>query len=238
MKSSTPLNRSQKLLLVAGVASAVLWLTPGLAFLTLPLVYLNTIIHEYCHALVALASGGEVLGVNLEATGNGTTLSHGGSGILIASAGYVGAAVVAGVLLAASRKPKLCKSAMLALAVAVGVGLLLWVRGSAVGILSAIGWTALLAVGALRLRPDLLRFSVQFLAIQQAMTSVLALYVLFRINVQPGIQNDAANAEAMTGIPALFWALGWIALSGLALWVGLRAAWGSSPAAESRPEAH
>ncbi|MBI5708044.1 MAG: M50 family metallopeptidase [Armatimonadetes bacterium] len=237
MSNDISLRRPQKLLLLAGAASAILWLTPGLAFLALPLVYLNTVIHEYCHALVALATGGDVLEVRLEASGNGITLSQGGSELLISSAGYVGAAVVAGLLLAASRKPKLCKSALLTLSVGVGLGLLLWVRGSAVGVMTAIGWTILLALGALRMGNDALRLSVQFLAIQQAMTSVLALYVLFRINVQPGIENDAANAEMLTGVPAILWALGWIALSGLALWVGLRAAWGSNRAGESPPEA-
>ena len=222
------LDRSQKLLLAAGATSAVLWALPGFGIVTLPLVYLNTHIHELCHALAAAATGGMAERIVVNANGNGTTLTSGGWDLAISSAGYVGASLIGAFIIAMARNPKGAKSVLTGLAVFLALGMALWVRGGAVGIAAGIGWVVLLLAGAYQLQGATLLFFAQFIGVQQSLTSVLGLYILFKINVQTGLENDALSAQQVSGVPALIWALLWIGISGLGLWAGLRFAWGSN----------
>lgn len=230
------MNRRQSALIGAGILTAALWAMPGFGVVTIPLVYLNTLIHELCHALAATATGGMAEKIVLEPSGNGATFSAGGWGMVIASAGYVGAALIGSAMITFSAKPKGAKTVLAVLAAAIAVGMLLWVRGL-VGVLSGLAWIALLVGASQKLKGPGLTFAAQFLGLQQALTSVIALYVLLQINVRSGIENDALIAQNMTGIPAIMWALLWVAVSGFGLVAGLRKAWGSSRSDGSPPEA-
>ncbi|MEO7453256.1 MAG: M50 family metallopeptidase, partial [Fimbriimonadales bacterium] len=72
------------------MVSLALWLVPLFRPILTPLIYFNTHIHELCHALMGMATGGSVLRVVVESNGNGHALIGGGNLILTASAGYVG----------------------------------------------------------------------------------------------------------------------------------------------------
>ena len=88
------LRKDQSILLIAGVLSLAIWLLPLLRPILLPLQYYNTHVHELAHALATVLTGGAVEYVSVFANGGGVTLSAGGFGPLIASAGYVGSAIV------------------------------------------------------------------------------------------------------------------------------------------------
>lgn len=226
------MRRDQKTLLAAAVLSLVLWAVPGLRMVALPLIYLNTHIHELCHAVVALATGGHVQMIAVFANGSGVTPISGGSVLLAASAGYVGSAVVGGLTVAGARQPKSAKSVLYTLCVCLGLSMLLFVRGDAVGIISGLFWTALLWILAKKLAGDHAVFAAQFLGVQLALTSLQSLLVLLQVSTGMEAMSDARILESVTGLPAIVWAVGWSLLGLLAIGGSLATAW--KPASRKR----
>jgi hypothetical protein len=202
--------------LLAAGATLALWAIPGAGLVLLPLEYFNTHIHELFHALAAVGTGGRALEIHVFANGSGATpiaTSGTGSLLLTASAGYVGAAILGGLILMLARTEKAARQILYILAAMLAVSMAVWVRGDLVGVLSGLFWIAILFAAARNLKGDNLVFAAQFLGIQQALRSFVSLYVLLNINAFSGIQNDAAIAEKATGIPRLLWALTWCAIS-------------------------
>lgn len=224
-ESPNKLKRSQSMLLGAGLLSVLLMVVPALSLLSMPLVYLNTHIHELCHALAAWATGGNVLKIEVFSGGNGVTYTSGGMGVIISSAGYVGAAAVGAIMIALAKNEKGARLSLNILGGSLAISLLLLVRGDVVGLATGAFWCALAFVCAARLKQDALLFAAQFLGVQQCLWSVVALFVLWKINQIPGIQNDAVNAENLTHLPAPLWAFGWAAISFALMWVALKRAW-------------
>ena len=210
------MNRTAQLQLLAAAASLILWAIPGAGLALLPLEYLNTHIHELCHALVVEATGGTPIYIRVFANGSGVTPFAGGSPILAASAGYVGAAFVGGLIVLLARREKMARNLLLGVAVLLALSMALWVRGDSIGLISGALWIVLLYVAAIKLKGDRLVFVAQFIGIQQCLRSAQSLYVLLNINAFSGIENDAAVAEHVSGISRMVWAL---------LWVGVSAAW-------------
>ena len=66
------LRRDQWTLLGASLASVALWATPLLRPFALPLIYLNTHIHELCHAVTTIATGGAVENIIVLGDGSGS----------------------------------------------------------------------------------------------------------------------------------------------------------------------
>ena len=185
----------------------------------LPLELLNTHIHEFCHAFVALATGGDVGYIKVFASGSGVTPVAGGSPILMASAGYVGAAFLGGLILIFSRSDRGARSVLFSLAALLTLSMLFWVRGDIAGVASGLLWIFLLFAMGKGLKGDALVFAAQFIGIQQCLRSVLSLYVLLHINATSDLHNDAKVAEMVSGIPSLAWALGWCFVS--AAWMAV-----------------
>lgn len=228
MPSAKPLRPHQATMLGAGAVSLILWATPVFGLLLLPLQYLNTHLHELCHALAALASGGSVGRIEVFANGSGVTLAS-GLAIVVNPAGYLGATIVGGLMIAFGRSERGAATTLRVVGAALAISLLLWVRGDAVGLISGVFW-----IGALFGLPHLLTgrqlvFTTQLLGMQQCLASVQALYVLFRVSAYPGMESDASNMARASGIPAIVWAVLWGALGIGVLWFTLRSAWNRSP---------
>jgi hypothetical protein len=83
----------------------------------------------------------------------------------------------------------------------------------------AFPWLAglLLATGLLLagqyLSPGAAHFLLGFLAVQCCMSAVLDLLTLVTLSAGTNVQTDARNMQAMTGIPAIVWALLWTAVA-------------------------
>jgi hypothetical protein len=208
-----------ELLLGAAALTVALWLVPFGSLLLLPIQYLNTHIHELFHALAAMASGGMVAEIRVFGNGSGVTLTGGGLGILIASAGYVGAALAGALLISSAKTEKGVRTAFTVLLASLIVAGVLWLRGDPIGVLSAAFWIAALFMASRFLSGDALKFCSKFLGMQLCLSALQSLLVLLRISAYPGIENDAAIAERITGIPAMAWALIWSGFSlGLMAW--------------------
>ena len=169
------MNRATKLQLLAALASLALWALPGAGLVLLPLELLNTHIHEFCHAVVALATGGQVGYIRVLSTGDGVTPVLGGNAILTASAGYVGAAILGGLMLLSTRTEKGARTALMIAAFALTLSMTLWVRGDIAGVASGLLWIFLLFAMARGLKGDTLIFAAQFIGIQQCLRTVQSL---------------------------------------------------------------
>jgi len=219
------LQNRRKLVLVAAGLSAVTWVVPALSLLTLPIVYLNTHIHELMHALMTLATGGSAKTILVFGDGSGVTQSAGGSTLLIAAAGYIGASAVGAGLIVLGSGAKRARQALFGLAVLLSVGLILWVRGDLIGLLSIGGWIALLFLFGKQAGGPAAMLGVQFLGMQQCFASVQALWVLLGISALGDFENDAQIAAGASGIPGIVWAVAWCGISLLAMVLALRKAW-------------
>lgn len=219
------LRRDQKTLLLAAAATVAVWVVPLLRWIGLPLIYLNTHIHELCHAVTAIATGGSVRSIQVFANGSGVTPVAGGSLFLTASAGYVGAALVGGLLIAGSRTAASASKMLFVSFMFLCASMLLFVRGDLIGFVSGVFWVGCLGVLAKTLKGDTAVFAGQFLGLQLALTSLQSLLVLLRVTTSIERQSDALILERLSGVPAVVWAVGW-ALTGLAaVGTGLGVAW-------------
>lgn len=214
---------------MSAFVSLALLFIPGAGVILVPLLYLNTHIHELCHALAGLVSGGNVHRIEVFSNGSGVTLTSGGFLPLIAMAGYVGATIVGCALILASRTQKSARIGLVTLGSIMATGLAFWLRGDGVGVLSAIGWIAGIVL-VLRSLPDKwLAFSCQFIGVQQCLMSVQSLLVLLHISRDSGAHNDALLASQAMFMPPIFWASVWTLVSFGAMGLALRSIWSGKP---------
>src|SRR5436190_12678776 len=91
----------------AAAVSLVVSLTPWAPFLLYPFKLFTTWVHECGHALMTVLTGGQVMSIRIEPDTSGVTQSlvpvGRVAGGLIASSGYLGAALVGCLLMAATR---------------------------------------------------------------------------------------------------------------------------------------
>ncbi|MBV6459876.1 MAG: hypothetical protein HONBIEJF_03031 [Fimbriimonadaceae bacterium] len=219
------MRRDRKLLIGAASLALATWLVPYLKPIGLPLLYLNTHIHELFHALTAVGTGGSADLIAVYGDGSGETPVRGGFILFVASAGYIGSAVLGGLLIYFSRTSDVARRAMGTMAIVLGLSLVLWVRADLVGILSGVFWVGALAFAARYLRGEAAIVAGQFLGVQQAMNGLQSLLVLLNISVVGERQSDAGIMAARTGIPPVFWALMWVAVSFVCVVWAIRKAW-------------
>lgn len=222
-----PLRKDQKLLLLAGFLALAAWATPAAHAFLLPLIYLNTHLHELCHALAGWISGGRPDYILVNADGSGVTPTAGGSLILVASAGYVGTSIIGGLMILMAADERGAKTALGLLAGSLAISMVLLVRGDAIGLAAGVGWVVLSLVLARCLRQDAAIFATQFLGLQLCLTSGEAFASLFQVSAR-GMHSDAQIMAGASGIPAVAWAMGWFLFSSLAVLAALRTAWSRS----------
>ena len=212
-------------LILAGAAfglSLVLRQVPVLAWAVYPFQLLVTLIHELCHGLAALLTGGRFLNFTIAPNASGLAITAGGWRWLVVPAGYLGAALFGGLLLVlTNRSPSARERRWLA----TGLGLffalmtLLFARNFTAITVGGLAALALLGLG--RYGPRLwLTFGLNLLAIQCILNALDSLMGLMRLNAGPfQVPNDAQTMADLTHVPALVWAILW-SLAALALLVG------------------
>lgn len=231
------LRSDQKLLLAAGAGSLALFVIPYAHYLLWPVIILNTHIHEMMHALAAIIAGGKVDHIKVFADGNGLAYTMGGWPILTSSAGYMGAAAIGGLMIAFTRKEKGARMALALLGGLIGLGVIFYVRGDVVGVLSGIAWAGLLAFLAWKLRKDQAVFAARFLGMAQCLMSAYAFVGLWQAATHPDGHSDAGNMEQMTGIPDVAWAAIWFVVSLIIMGFALKAAWKGDGTPTPKPAA-
>lgn len=215
----------QSSLLIAGGVTLAAYVVPGVRLLLLPLLYLNTHLHEMSHALAAVLTGADVQRIVVNTDGSGMTPVQGGNILVVASAGYLGASMFGAAMIYAGRTEKGAKSMLWALSALLIVSMLLWVRGDAVGEAAGIGWIVLLGILAATLKGKWAMFGAQFFGLQQCLNAVTSVFTLVQLSVGTEVHSDATILYDATGLPPVLWAVGWTAFSlGLVGWT-LRETW-------------
>ncbi|ATG42541.1 Peptidase M50B-like protein [Phaeobacter piscinae] len=82
-------------LICLSLVIVLLWSTPAV----LPLRILTVFLHETSHAIVTLATGGEVLNLTIDPYEGGSVTARGGNRLLMLSAGYTGSLLIGAALL-------------------------------------------------------------------------------------------------------------------------------------------
>ena len=218
------LRQDQSLLLVASGASVLVWVVPMLKLALAPLALLNTHLHELCHAAAALLTGGSVDHIKVFSNLGGVTHISGGSTPIVAAAGYVGTSIIGGLLILVAGRKDHARQALWIIFGLLAFSMIVFVRGDTVGVLSGLGWMAVLFLAAWKLPDEGARFAAQFLGIQQCLTSLMAFAALFNVSFGYG-HSDAKIMEQATGLPDVLWAGMWLILSGTLVWACLAAGW-------------
>jgi hypothetical protein len=224
-------------LLLAALLSLALWFIPFAEVLTYPFRIFVTFIHEGGHALAALLTGNSVASLSVAMNASGETYTTNGgllSQIFVSSAGYLGATAYGALLLilirrAVAARIVLACTAVFILALTGIYGFLVPLAHGMIspftifaGILIPL---ALLLVGRYA-SPRAATFFVSFLAVQCVLNALFDLKTVFFLSSPLQTQSmatDATNMANATGIPAIFWAVVWIALSFTILSIAMRA---------------
>ena len=186
-----------------------------------PLRLFVVLLHEVSHGLAALLTGGRVVAIELSAQEGGLCTTAGGWPLVVSSAGYLGSALLGGLLLVLGLRgrPRAHRIATGLLGGALLLLTLVYVR-------SAFGFAYGLAAGAVllgvaRWLPD------------QASSLVLRLLGVTSLLYAPWDvtsdlilrsvpSSDASALARMTGIPALAWGLLWLGASLAIAWRAVR----------------
>jgi Peptidase M50B-like len=206
---------------VAIAVSLIASLTPWGPTLLYPFKLFTTWVHETSHALMTVLVGGRVTAVTIGPDTSG--LTHGlvpASRVargLVASAGYLGAALVGCLLMAATRVERRARNILYGVGAFMLLTVVVWMR-NVFGVVVVLAWGLALVTMARRRMANALRFLLSLLAVQVALNSVYDIRVLFLVNGP----SDAATMARLFLLPAWFWAATWmlmsVAMLGWTLW--------------------
>jgi len=217
-------------LLIACGLTLLIAYVPMASIVLYPIRLFVTFVHESCHALTAILTGGRVSEIVIHPDASGFTLTTGGFEPAIAAAGYLGATVFGAWLLALGRTPGRARIALLVSALISGLATALFVHPwvNLFGFLWGVVITVGLVVGRNCLKGASAELLAMFLGLQCAINALLDLRTLVELSVYRGEPTDAAMMAGLTGIPATFWALTWGALALVIVFVGIRPYWQAS----------
>ncbi|WP_051318331.1 M50 family metallopeptidase [Cohnella thermotolerans] len=198
---------------------------------------LDTMIHEFSHALVTLLLSGQVVRIELHADHSGVTysrLASGWSHLPVAMAGYAGASLFALLLfeLYARRRQK---AGLVLMTLIAAVMLLLYVH-TGFGSAWLIGFIALNVL--VYFQKDWLRNAyymlVAFLTLEESAIGPFSL-ILYALQDSSNA-GDASSLQQMTGIPTLVWALAFTVLALACVGRALRCFWRERKPASPGPK--
>ena len=206
----------------AAAISLVVSLTPWAPFLLYPFKLFTTWVHESGHAVMTVLVGGRVTSITIRPDTSGLTkslvpASRMARG-LMASSGYLGAAVVGCLLMASTRVEKWAHVILLTLGAFMLLTLVLWMRNP-FGVGVVLAWALALITLAQKGVANAVRFFLSLLAIQVALNAVYDIHVLFLIDHN---QSDAATMARLFLLPSWVWVTAWmlmsVAMLGATLW--------------------
>jgi hypothetical protein len=199
-----------------------------------PLLYpfrlLVTIFHEFGHALATYLVGGSVARIEIDRFGAGVTHSYGWylgalGEFVIASGGYLGSACFGSLILVLSGKPRVERYVLPGLALWLGViGIFFW--GGFFTFATCLGLAGLFYL-VVRYLPDWVRrFVATFIGIFTALYALQDIYELITYRgdyhfVGGAGRTDAHALQDLTYVPAVLWAVLWLAISLVMVWKAL-----------------
>lgn len=203
-------------LLVAAVLIAGLGATPIGQVALYPFSLFVTLVHEFCHAVAAVATGGTVVDLRISSDLSGLTITAGGSVPVIASAGYVGASIVGAAMIGLPRQA--ARLALLALTAAPAATLILFHPAT---LFTAV-WSAIFAIlllVAVWFLPDSWLVPIQlFLGLEIGLNAIRDVVTALLITgTNSHIHTDASLMSSALFFSPVVWASVWTALSAFVL---------------------
>ena len=106
----------------------VAFLLTRLPYISIPFKWLESYFHELSHGIATILTGGMVSHIQLFPNGAGFCFSQGGSSIVIAYAGYLGAALWGYVIFLLATKKSIIRFTLSLLGLTVASSLVFWAR--------------------------------------------------------------------------------------------------------------
>jgi hypothetical protein len=212
---------------IAFMAFAI-WRIPVLGWLFYPFYLFGVFIHEISHGLIAILTGGRFLRFEIAPTRSGVATVVGGSPFLVSSAGYLGTAVLGGILMALDGTDIPSRTILLGLGVIFGLFCLAFVR-NLFGIMTALLLTAGFFLTALRFDTIWTDTLLWLLAVHLFLYTFTRLVALFGQLHIPNQKTDAHVLAQATGIPPAIWIVFWFGLTLGILFLALNAAYKLPP---------
>jgi hypothetical protein len=211
---ASPASKQSGVLFVvlAAIVIAAVGSLPLGSYALYPFSLFVTLVHESCHAVAALISGGAVDSLRISGDLSGVTMIAGGSEALIAPAGYVGASVVGSLLLITP--PRYARAAVAALVAVPLAGLLLFHPATLFTAIWCLAFLAGLGLAAWKLPDRLMHFFQILLGVSCGLNAFRDLMTLFFISSSGAhIHTDAELMFSVLPLPATAWAVLWTLLS-------------------------
>jgi hypothetical protein len=194
---------------IAAAVSLALSLTPRAHILLYPFRLFTTWIHEVGHALATVLVGGSVTAITIQPDTSGLTQSLVPDGRvargMVASAGYLGAALVGCLLIAATRAERRAHLLLGGVGAFMLLTLVLWIRNP-FGAAVVAAWAVILVLLARQGLGPAAQFLVGLLAIQVALNAVYDIRVLYLVDGR----SDAVTMAHLFLLPVWFWASVWM----------------------------
>lgn len=220
----------QKALVIALLASLLLWHLPFGGLILYPFKLLATWMHEMSHGVVMLLTGTGFDYVEIFRDTSG--MAHAKSAAarpaaaVIAGAGYMGVPILGAAMLVAAQTWNRARVVLAALGVLLVGSALLFVANMFGIVAIIIGGAACLTLAALPYERAA-TFAVNFIACQACINAVLDIRVLFRTNLVVNGEvmsrgSDAHNMASASFGSAWMWAAVWLVWSFALFFVALR----------------
>ncbi len=205
-------------LLGATILALVLSFVPYANIALYPFRLFVTFIHEGGHALAALLTGNSVTSLVIASDGSGevmATQSGLSDGLLISSAGYLGATLYGALLLFLLRHKVAERVILLATAAFIGLMTLRFGYANIFTLFWGLLLSGALILAAKHAGARAANFVLSFVAVQCVLNALFDLRTLLNLSTPSSVvvHTDALNMAQATGIPALFWAALWIGIS-------------------------
>lgn len=218
---SIPWQRHWLTALLLGMAIIVAWQVPWLSAVVYPFRLFGTFVHELCHGLTAIATGGNFQRFEVQTDLSGVAWSAGGVRVLVASAGYVGSAIAGGVFILLYQRLLSSRALLYAIGGLLAVLCLLFVR-NLFGIASGLTLSALFIAAGWKLPPSWRDLLLMTLALQLILDGYNSLFTVLSLSTGSATHTDAHTMAQLTFVPASVWVVIWMALSSVVLIHALR----------------
>ncbi len=221
--------RRQRALILALLASLLLWNLPFGGLVLYPFKLLATWLHELSHGVVMFLSGAGFKHLQIFQDSSGIAQAEHGVGpaarAAIHSAGYMGTALFGAILLLVGQTRHSARSILAILGVVLALSAHFWIKNDFAIQSAYIGAVALFVIAILPLE-QLAILVVNFIAAQACINSLLDIRVLFRtdmvINGKIVGSSDAHNMAKVAFGSYWMWACIWLAWSCICFFLALR----------------
>ncbi len=208
------IQRDGRLMLIT-VGILIMMNIPFVWWVLYPFVLFDAWVHEMCHGMAAIISGGEIIKLEVFPDGSGLATITTSSRAFVSSAGYQGTAVVGFILLIFRRTKRGPRTGTMVVACAMLLSCILWMR-------NPFGFTFIFFMGlilgglAWKLPSFHIRNVYVFLSTiisLNAITRVRDLYGYYYFVNGSETLTDAHTMSNLTGVSYLFWATLWMILA-------------------------